>query len=81
MPSEFDLDIPQKGRTYRAKLMWRDAAFIGVQFVQKAARDSAQTETALTKLEQENKRLKATIAILTRRLEALGQDVSADEMH
>ena len=81
VPSEFDLDVPQKGRTYRARLMWRDATYIGVQFVEKNARDAAQTETAVARLELENKRLKATIAVLTRRLEALGQDVSADEMH
>ena len=57
VPSEFDLDVPQKGRTYRARLMWRDANFLGVQFVEKGARDAAQTETQATQLEQEKPEL------------------------
>jgi PilZ domain len=24
VPTEFDIDIPQKGRTHRARLIWRD---------------------------------------------------------
>jgi hypothetical protein len=78
VPNEFDLEVPQKGRTYRARLMWRDATHIGVQFVEKAGRDTAQTETHVARLEEENKSLKATVAALTKRLEALGQDVSTE---
>ena len=80
VPNEFDLEVPQKGRTYRAKLMWRDANFVGVQFVEKGAVAAEQLETQSARLERENKKLKATIAILTKRLEGLGQDVSLGEM-
>lgn len=80
VPSEFDLEVPQKGRTYRARLMWRDANFVGVQFVEKDAVDAEQLESTSARLERENRKLKATIAILTKRLESLGQDVSHDEM-
>ena len=80
VPNEFDLEVPQKGRTYRARLMWRDANFIGVQFVEKASADAEQLESQSARLDRENKKLKATIAILTKRLESLGQDVSLDEM-
>lgn len=80
VPSEFDLEVPQKGRTYRARLMWRDANFVGVQFVEKDAVDAEQLGSTSARLERENKKLKATIAILTKRLQSLGQDVSLDEM-
>ena len=80
LPSEFDLEVPQKGRTYRARLTWRDANFIGVQFIEKSSADAEQLESQTARLQRENKMLKATIAILTKRLEGLGQDVSSDEM-
>ena len=78
VPCEFDLDVPQKGRIYRARLMWRDSTSLGVQFVDKSA-DIEPTESHAMRLERENKKLKTTIAILTKRLEGLGQDVSRDD--
>ena len=77
VPSEFDLDVPQKGRIYRARLMWRDASSLGVQFVDRSA-ETEQLDSHAARLQRENKKLKATIALLTKRLESLGQDVSAD---
>ncbi len=77
IPAEFDLDIPQKGRVYRARMMWRDANALGVQFLEKAEPDAVEIGSQAARLERENKRLKATIAHLTKRLEAVGQDVSS----
>ena len=42
IPSEFDLDIPQKGKIYRAKMMWRDTVSIGVSFVEAVAEPAAE---------------------------------------
>ena len=80
VPSEFDLDVPQKHRLYRARLMWRDPEALGVQFIETvAATDSGTLEASLARLDRENKKLKATVVNLTKRLERLGQDVSAPE--
>lgn len=76
VPSLFDLEIPQKGRTYRARIMWRDAEAIGVEFIpaeSNAAADS--TESKVERLERENRRLRATVTELTKRLEDIGQAV------
>ena len=75
IPSEFDLDIPQKGRVFRVRMMWRDATSLGVQFIAGTAEQDAP-ETRLEKLERENRKLKSMVATLTKRLEDLGQDVS-----
>jgi len=79
LPDEFDVEVPQKGRTYRARLMWRDINSLGVRFVEKGAAETTQLQTQTMRLEQENRKLKARIAVLTKRLEGLGQDVSATE--
>ncbi len=75
IPAEFDLQIPAKNRTVRAKMMWRDAEALGVEFQDQDARGS-DTETAIEGLERDNRRLSARIAALTKRLQDLGQDVS-----
>ena len=33
VPDEFDLELPQKGRTHRVRVMWRAAERCGVQFL------------------------------------------------
>jgi hypothetical protein len=33
IPNEFDLEMPQKGRRLRAKVVWRDVEGCGVQFL------------------------------------------------
>ena len=77
VPSEFDLEVPQRGRTYRAKMMWRAADSIGVEFIEQGAvGETAQTAQAtIQRLEAENRKLRASIAQLTKRLEDLGQSV------
>ena len=76
IPDVFDIEVPQKGRTFRARLAWRNATAVGVEFFEDetAAQDRARTK--LERLEQENKKLRSTVAQLAKRLEDLGQDVS-----
>jgi hypothetical protein len=33
LPDEFDLELPQKGRTHRVRVMWRAAGSCAVQFL------------------------------------------------
>jgi hypothetical protein len=33
VPNEFELDVPKKGRKYRARLMWQREGSCGVQFL------------------------------------------------
>ena len=75
IPNTFDLEVPQKGRTYRARLCWRDEAAIGVEFIDQEAEPRDVVQGRLERLERENRSLRATVAQLTRRLEDLGQAV------
>lgn len=76
VPAEFDLDVPQRGKVYRAKIVWRDADSMGVTFAadeQKAAWEVPDAQ--LKRLERENHRLRTHIAELIKRLEDIGQAV------
>ncbi len=75
IPSTFELEVPQKGRTYRAKLSWRDDEAIGVEFMDEDAAPRDVARPKLERLERENRTLRATVAQLTKRLEDLGQAV------
>jgi hypothetical protein len=37
LPEEFELEIPQKGRKHRVRLVWRRGDVCGVQFLESAA--------------------------------------------
>ncbi len=74
LPSEFDLEVPLKGKTYRAQMRWRDSENMGVEFLEAAAACES-SEARLHKLEDENGRLRAMIETLSKRLADLGQDV------
>lgn len=82
LPTEFEIDIPQKGRSHRARLVWRDKEAIGIEFIDaKPAAASAPTpqrattpEQRVYELELQNAELKAKIRLLRKRLEDLGQD-------
>lgn len=90
VPTEFELYIPQRGRSYHAHLVWRDADSIGVDFVLPQATSvtpqvaapcapDAGTlggEARVRDLELQNAELKARIRHLCKRLEDLGQDPS-----
>ena len=78
IPGEFNLEIPARGQLLRARIMWRDADAIGVQFIEKAAAPDAMPTPAdhVARLELEIRKLKSANAILTKRLEDLGQDTT-----
>jgi len=85
VPTEFEIDIPQKGRTHRARLVWRDKESIGVEFMEpKPAAAPAPPPTPvinhehlLGELQLENAELKVKIRRLRKRLEELGHDPDA----
>ena len=72
VPNEFELHIPQKGRSYRARVVWRSGEGIGVEFHSTDAK--RPQEARLRELETENAQLKARIMVLSKRLADLGQD-------
>ena len=76
IPGEFTLDIPAKGQTLRARIMWRDAEAIGVQFIEAQVEREVSPADKTEKLEREIRKLKQLNATLVKRLEDLGQDVS-----
>jgi hypothetical protein len=86
VPTEFELSVPQKGRSHRARLVWRDKDSIGVEFTDTQAPAAAPApavegpaggiEARLRELEIQNMELKARVRALCRRLEDLGQDSS-----
>lgn len=75
IPAEFDLDIPQKGRVFRARIAWRDGDSLGVEFIdQNESRHMFDSRVEI--LERENKRLKTTIAAMAKKLDDLGHSMS-----
>lgn len=74
VPAEFDLEVPQRGKTYRARMMWRAPQSIGVEFAQPGATGD-DPQATIQRLESENRRLRASVTTLTQRLEALGGSV------
>lgn len=84
VPTEFEIDIPQKGRSYRARLVWREKEAIGVEFLNAKTPDNAvggssTQDQRIHALQQQNAELKAKIQKLRKRLEDLGQDPDAGE--
>lgn len=76
IPAEFDLQVPQRGRTYRSKMVWRASDSIGVEFIEADAATSASALATIKQLEAENRKLRTSIAQLTKRLEDLGQTIN-----
>ncbi|MHB8886021.1 MAG: PilZ domain-containing protein [Methylovirgula sp.] len=85
VPAEFDIYIPQRGRSHHAKLIWRDKDSIGVDFID--APPAASTipapapteipvfsEARIRELEVQNAELKIRIRELSKRLRDLGQE-------
>lgn len=73
IPEDFELEIPMRGKFYKAKLRWRDAEGIGMEFIDDGA--AQEDQHSAEKLKAENIRLKQAIMLLTKKLEDLGQDV------
>jgi len=81
VPNAFELRVPQRGRNYPARLVWRDREGMGVAFEPseestKPGQDATESETRLRDLEAQNAELRARIRVLSKRLEELGQDPS-----
>ncbi len=72
LPEEFDIDVPQKGKTYRARLCWRDEDSAGIEFVLDATEANAEADHKLrvAQLETENNALRLRVMELTQKLEA-----------
>jgi hypothetical protein len=91
VPTEFEIDIPQKGRSHRARLVWRDKEAIGIEFLDSKQPASApkapvRTQSQATTPEQRveelqihNAELKNKVQRLRKRLQDLGQDPDLDE--
>jgi PilZ domain len=84
VPTEFEIDIPQKGRRHRARLIWRDTEAIGIEFIDAKSPSVAPTapvspEQRLHELQAQNAELKSKIKQLRKNLENLGQDPDANE--
>jgi hypothetical protein len=69
IPGEFELQIPQKGRSYRARLVWRNIEGAGVEFITADVQKS--TEVRLRETEIENAQLKERVLGLSQKLAGL----------
>ena len=76
LPDEFDLHIPQRGRTFRARLRWRSADGVGVEFLRDEARGTPAPGDDLMarvhELESENELLRRRVLELMVELEKAG---------
>jgi hypothetical protein len=87
VPTEFEIDVPQKGRGYHARLVWRDKEAIGVEFIDAktpgltlATQAPADTsEQRVYELQLQNAELKNKMMQLRKRLQDLGQDPDSME--
>jgi hypothetical protein len=80
LPSEFDVYVPQTGRTFHAFLRWRSPQGAGIEFQQEATVGAQASEDALVarvrELESENELLRKRVLELMLELEkASGRDV------
>ncbi len=77
IPQEFELSVPQKGKTYWARLRWRDTEGAGVEFFTPGQEPATSSRAAampdlvrrLAELELENATLRLKVLELTQRLE------------
>jgi hypothetical protein len=81
VPSQFELYVPRRGRTYLARMAWRDTEAIGVEFFEEAVTrtppppPSEESEVErIRHLEVLVSELKARVRVLSKRLVDLGQD-------
>jgi hypothetical protein len=74
LPEEFDLVVPSRGKTYRARLRWRTLSSTGVEFLATGA--SAELANRLDDLLAENALLRQRVAELTRQLAERGCELT-----
>jgi hypothetical protein len=70
LPGEFDLMLPQKGESRRARVVWRQQDEAGITFLQPAGQGVVSIEMArrVKKLEADRAALAARVAELTEML-------------
>ena len=78
LPAEFDLDIPHKGRNFRARIVWRADNMVGVEMadghVSTSAPQGDETEAdRCDRLMRENAKLKAQLLVLKQRVAQLSE--------
>jgi PilZ domain len=71
LSDHFDITIPQKRMSHRARLVWRSANHAGVEFLAAAAAPMEDLDHQLIALEAENARLKAQLGELLLRVARL----------
>ncbi len=76
VPEEFEINIPQKGRTFNARVIWRTPRESGIEFIAAPAAEEAPEADApdeayrrIRSLEAENAALRKKIVELQYRLE------------
>jgi hypothetical protein len=86
LPTEFDLRIPHRNKTFKVALARRSGSILGGKFIGAPSAPASSPETSsagdgqtISRIERENVRLRARVRELTRRLEDLGQDVTSVE--
>jgi len=80
LPEMFELHIPQKGRSFMARIVWRAGNEVGVEFRDEAANKSSGqagdgSADRLRELERENAVLRKQVADLQQQLERYFQTV------
>ena len=76
LPTEFDLFIPHRGRSYRARIIWRGEDLLGAEFIDPHSGDHApiahEAEAdQIDRLMKENAKLRAQVLELKQRVAQL----------
>ena len=73
VPDRFDLSIPQRGLTYRARQLWRKDDYVGVEFDAEEEKPptTEDLQAKVRELEAMNAKLRARIAELTEQVRRL----------
>ena len=76
LPTEFELEIPQRGSVLLCALIWRKDDAVGVKFLDsKGPIRRAPTADFMKKIRRENARLREEIARLTAQFQELTSEV------
>ena len=71
-PSEFELIVPHKSRSYRARICWRGEDSVGVTFLGEATSDLTEKGASrIVELENENAKLRIKLGKLSQELTRL----------
>lgn len=73
LPEEFQLEVPRRGLSCKAKVRWRSSDAVGIQFVdQPATADEPDPLSRIQQLEAENAVLRRRVADMAKRLDSYG---------